>query len=105
MEAFDHGTHPKLFWDQEGNAYATEKDLVYFTEMGLRMKCFDVLEINEGFDAEGRKVTKRQKAFGTHQGFKFDSKSHSWLYLQGFISLSYSYMTFVINKKLELQTS
>ena len=105
MEAFDHGLHPKLFWDQEGSAYATEKDLVYFTDMGLRMKCFDVLEINEGFDTEGRKVTKRQKAFGTHQGFKFDSKSHSWLYLQGFISLAYSYMTFVINKKLALETS
>lgn len=35
------------------------------------------------------------------QGFRFDSENHNWLILREYISLSFSYMTFVIKNHLE----
>jgi len=60
------------------------------------MKCHDVASINQAIDNLGT-LTSLQTNFGIHKGFKFDNKSHSWLYMSGNVCLSYSYMTFVIN--------
>ena len=34
-------------------------------------------------------------------GHRFDSKNHEWVYMKDFLSLSFSYMTFVLKKKLD----
>ena len=39
-----------MFWDQQGNVYATEKDTIYLFDEGVRLKCHDVLAINEAID-------------------------------------------------------
>ena len=46
-----------------------------------------------------------KKVFGIHKGHKIDGTGHAWLFLQGFISLSYSYMTFVINREMSQKTN
>ena len=36
-----------------------------------------------------------------HRGHRVDGKNHNWLIFDGFISLSFSYMSFVIKDKIE----
>lgn len=62
------------------------------------MKCFDVKEIN---DSQIKMDKIQQNAFGFHYGYKFDADEHSWIFLREYISLSYSYMTFAINYKIQ----
>jgi hypothetical protein len=57
------------------------------------LNCFDVSKTNKKLDQQKNEV----KGFGVHKGHRFDSKNHSWLIMQDFISMSFSYMTFVIN--------
>ena len=64
------------------------------------MKCHDVAAINEAIDKMGA-MSSLQSNFGIHKGYKFDNKSHSWLYMSGNVCLSYSYMTFVINQTMQ----
>ena len=45
--------------------------------------------------------TVHQKRFSYDQGYRFDSENHNWLVLKEYISLSFSYMTFVIKETLE----
>lgn len=40
------------------------------------------------------------RPFGLHKGSKMDAKSYSWLFIEGVVYLSYSYMTFVINNQM-----
>lgn len=40
IESFDHDLNPDVFWDAKGDAYITEEDRVYVTQMGLSLKCF-----------------------------------------------------------------
>lgn len=61
LESFDLGLEPKIFWDSNGHAYITEKERVYITEQGVKLKCYDVGQVNQ--DTANSK--KRQK-FGYH---------------------------------------
>ena len=36
-----------------------------------------------------------------HQGHKFDTEGHGWILSHGYLCLSYSYMTFVMNRKMQ----
>lgn len=98
------GNKSKIFWDQEGYAYVTDSNTVYSFDQGVCLKCHDVGIINKQIDAITKK-SEIQKNFGIHKGFKFDHKGHSWLYMSGYISLSFSYMTFVINKAMETKVN
>lgn len=71
---------------------------------GVRLKCHDVHTINEKIDSMKNK-TEIQSNFGIHKGFKFDHKDHSWLYMSGYVSLSFSYMTYVINQAMSKKLS
>ena len=62
------------------------------------MKCFDVKDINEQEDTMKQ---SKQENFGFHVGYKFDDISHSFIFLREYISLSYCYMTFAINYKMQ----
>ena len=48
IACFDHALNPKIFWDQDGNVYATEKDCVYISSQFVRLKCYDVRDVNAG---------------------------------------------------------
>ena len=41
--------------------------------------------------------------FGFDKGFRFDSNKHEWLFLNKFILLPFSYMTFIIRQKFKDQ--
>jgi len=64
------------------------------TRQGVNMLCYEV-----------RVKLKRQqqikKKFGGHYGHRFDDENHNWIYLLDFLSLSHSYMSFVILSKME----
>lgn len=64
------------------------------------MTCFDVERINQE-DAEAKALKKRNLTFGYQYGHRFDHEGHSWVFLRDYISLSYSYMTFVIKKRFD----
>lgn len=40
---------------------------------------------------------------GCKKGHRFDGKNHNWLILGEYISLPFSYMTFVIKDKIEIK--
>ena len=93
LESFDLGLEGKIFWDYNGKCYITEGEKVYLTEQGVALLCYNVENINQ----EG---AVKPKFAGYHYGHRFDGDEHSWLYLNEFIALSYSYMTFVIKNKI-----
>lgn len=62
---------------------------------GVKLLCYDVKNINK------KSKNVKKKKFEIHQGYRFDSENHHWLFLSDYISLSYSYMTFVIKKKFD----
>lgn len=68
--------------------------------MGINMTCFDVERINQE-DAEAKALKKKNLKFGYQYGHRFDHEGHSWVFLRDYISLSYSYMTFVIKKRFD----
>ena len=90
------GLNSKVFWDQDGVPYLTENDIIYFSQQGVRLKCHDIGPINKLIDQTADK-SDLQNNFGIHKGNKFDNKGHSWIYLSGYVSMSFSYMTFVMN--------
>lgn len=48
-------------------------------------------------------MKKARKAFGLQFGVRFDSETHSQLLMEGKINLSYSYMTFVMQKHKKVE--
>ena len=74
---------------------------------GVTLKCYDVNLINQKESDQSTKDQKAAKkdAFGFHKGHKMDQdpenneQGHNWLFLREYVSLSFSYMCFVINKK------
>ena len=46
--------------------------------------------------------TNPNSSISYHQGHRFDSKNHNWFIFQKYIHLPFSYMTFVIKNKIEI---
>jgi hypothetical protein len=88
---YDISKLAQLFWDSLGSAYITEKDITIITDQGVKLKCFDVQPFNDQYEG----ISKTQ-VIGSDYGHRFDDKQHSWIFLSEYISISYSYMTFVI---------
>ena len=47
------------------------------------------------------KVDGIQRPIGLQTGHKFDEEGHNWMILNEYLSLPFSYMTFVIKQKIE----
>ena len=80
---------------------------MFFSETGVRLKCFDVGQKATTFERDEDNLYHSKaiaNAFGSHYGCKFDGRGHTWLFYEEYISLSYSYMTFVINELMEKKT-
>jgi len=104
LESFDLGRDPKIFWDSDGHAYITEKGGVYITQQGVQLKCYGDVNFGRVSSDQGAAANKRKRLeqeFGAHRGYRFDNEGHEWIYLRDYISLSYSYMTFVIKNKIQ----
>jgi hypothetical protein len=53
------------------------------------------------FDQENIDDQVESGIFGISKGSRFDHKNHHWLLFDDYLSLSFSYMSFVIKDKLE----
>ena len=50
VNTFEHGHDPQIFWDQDGHPYAMENDCVYFSDTGVRLKCYDLRQATTNDD-------------------------------------------------------
>jgi hypothetical protein len=81
----------QLFWDSKGSPYITSENRTLIAQQGVQLTFYDVEDINLR-----DKAKQNRTEFGSEYGHCFDSKFHNWVYLSDYISLSHSYMTFVI---------
>lgn len=102
LEAFTTVQDAVVLWDSKGWPYITQENQVVLVKQGVRMNCFEVGELNEMH--HGKKSLQNIK-FGYHKGHRFDAKHHEWLYMRDYLCLSYSYMTFVMKYKFQLDDS
>jgi hypothetical protein len=68
---------------------------------GVRLTCYDIEQINIEDAKNKDQAKKKNLTFGYQYGHRFDYEGHSWVFLRDYISLAYSYMTFVIKKKFD----
>ena len=78
-----------------GNPYIISGDKVIITENKTTTKAYKDLPI-----VQSHQINKNF-SIQYDQGHRVDSKNHNWLILQEFLSLSFSYMSFVIKDKIE----
>lgn len=96
---FDVERGYEIIWDNKGYPYIVDNEKVIITKERVSVKCFK-LDDFERFMADER-VGDSHKLIGLCTGHKFDNKGHNWLVLNEYMSLPYSYMTFVIKNKIE----
>ena len=82
-------------WGHDGRLVIMTNELTILSQEQCALKCFN----NENFD--DKETTVCHKRLDYDQGFRFDSENHNWLILREYVSLSFSYMTFVIKNHLE----
>ena len=83
-----------ILWDTEGNPYIINDGKVIITEKKIVTTAFSHLPL-ETEDYQNFHDIKYD------QGYRVDSKNHNWLILKKYLSLSFSYMSFVIKEKIE----
>lgn len=84
----------EIIFDQKGNICVAEKSYITILKMHCRIAsyCFQNLDLIQD---------SVQEPFLYSRGVKFDGKNHNWLILREFMSLGFSYMTFVIKNSIE----
>mmetsp|Transcript_18470 Transcript_18470/g.28333 ORF Transcript_18470/g.28333 Transcript_18470/m.28333 type:complete len:289 (-) Transcript_18470:1329-2195(-) len=82
-----------IIWDRVGKPYIVTKDKVIFQLQKCSLRTFDY-EI----DFE---MLKDLKGLTFHKGHRLDGKNHNWLIFKEYLSLPFSYMSFVIKEKIE----
>jgi hypothetical protein len=90
LESFDVDADAIFFQDDQGNPYIAERDYIYMCKVGCKIKSYKI------------KVSDFEKArFGIQNGQRMDPLTHNWCIFRNFISLSFSYMTFVIKDNFD----
>lgn len=85
----------KILFDYEGEMYILNKKGVFFTDMCCNMKAFQYQDLDK------LKNTRRSIGLGSERGVRMDGKNHNWLIMEEYMSLPFSYMTFVIKNFIE----
>ena len=94
-DANDVKGHYEILWDYRGNFYIIhDNNKVNFVNEQCQIMAFKFQEFSEL--TENRSLKKKLDI-----GIKFDGKNHNWLIFQEYISLPFSYMTFVIKRSIE----
>lgn len=85
-----------ILWDGL-HPYIIEKDRIVFCHLNCSMYCYDPVD----------SIQKLLKANPTFQninnsmGYRFDGENHNWYVIDEYLSLSFSFMAFVIKEKIE----
>ena len=82
-------------------AFILEPNRTTFMDLNCAVTCFD--EIKEMKDVIAKNET--HPAINNVKGHRFDSAQHNWYIINEFLSLSFSFMTFVIKEKIENEDS
>jgi hypothetical protein len=87
----------KIFYDRAGNTLVAQNNQVLICEQDVRLQSYDV-----------EKVTGRGDNnifFDYYKGHRFDAENHNWIVFNEYISLSFSFMTFVIRDSSQIRDS
>ena len=82
-------TKAKVFFDSAGETYLMDKEIVINCEQDVALKTYMLEPVDD-----------KNIFFDYHRGHRFDSVNHNWILLGEYISLSFSFMTFVIRGKI-----
>jgi hypothetical protein len=85
----------EILWDKNGYPYIAQDKEVIFTNERTTIKAFDFQDFD---DLES---SNSNAELGNHKGYRVDGKNHNWLIFREYISLPFSYMSFVIKSKIE----
>jgi hypothetical protein len=94
MCSFDLGLESDSVFDSQGNVYITDKNCIIATEEGVRLKAFDVGQVTDT-------ALDEYMEFNYDIGHRFDSKNSNWILFSEYLSMSFSFMTFVIKDKMD----
>lgn len=83
-----------LLWDCHGQPYIATENKLIFPEQRCAVKAYD-------YDGLIKKLNQRESQLSTHFGHRVDGKNHNWLVFEEYLSLSFSYLAFVIRDKIE----
>lgn len=94
-------------FDNLGFFYVVTRNGVIFTKMNCKLTAFDY-DINDLEDIYQRNMAatsnlKRGMSVGIdgNQGCTFDGKNHNWMQFEDYVSLPFSYLTFLMRDKLD----
>lgn len=97
QEAYEIGKEEfEILWDLTGNPYIVTGSSVTFTKQRTTLK--NVFPTPD-FDIINKSNSNAE--LSSHKGHRFDGNNHNWLIFNEYISLGFSYMTFVILDKIE----
>ena len=95
-ESYDITGMYEVIFDRDGNPYIVRGKEVIFPKQRCTIKAFDFQKIEELSSSNSKRDLRNQK------GHRFDSKNHNWFIFREYISLPFSYMSFVIKHKIEI---
>ena len=84
----------EIIFDQKGNIYLAEGNYINILKMHTRIPSYSFQNLELVQDSV-------QESFTYSRGVKFDGKNHNWLIFREFMSLGFSYMSFVIKNSIE----
>jgi hypothetical protein len=84
-----------VLWDSQGVPYIVTKDKVFFTKQRCAIKAYQYDDMVNTF------LYENKSRLGIRNGHRVDHKNHNWLIFQEYLSLPFSYLTFVIKDKIE----
>lgn len=85
-----------VIWDIDGCPYLVTDDQVYFTAKRCMITAYEIKGLVDQLILE-----KDTTTFDHTKGHKIDFKNHNWVLLKDCLSLSFSYLTFVMQDKIE----
>lgn len=94
-EAYEIKDDYLVIWDSSGKPYIATEDKLYMAEYRCAITAYDYKGIIQQFKKN------QTSTLSVHKGHRVDSKNHNWIIFEEYLSLPFSYMTFVIKDKIE----
>ena len=82
-----------VIWDSRGLPYIATSEKIIFCSNNCALKAFS-------YEIDFETVNSL-KDLTFHKGHRLDGKNHNWIIFQEYLSLPFSYMSFVIKEKIE----
>lgn len=93
IDAFEIPEDTKVFFDTKGEIYSTHHNQVLMCGQKVRLICFDTEYLQDS-----KSIFKNEK-MGLSRGHHIDDENNRWIFLNEYILLPYSFMTFLIRQK------